>query len=315
MAYQSTVGVEADIPPQHVLQVVGHFRAANLKPISVRRNAGNLPTVISVVRNEKSALPGFLDHYRTLGIEHFCFIDNGSDDGTVEFIASQPDATLYQITDKFCWQKKHGWIFNAILMLGRGRDTWFIYVDADEHIVFPGKLPDLLAAMKRRGISRIRGMLVDMYAKDGENAQSYFDRTGYTEAKFREIISRKGGPRQRIFFSDRSQKPEMTKYPIFQLNGNEVFANPHHIWPYAGNFNSPCYLGILHYKFTDGFADKVKRAVEEKTYWNDSAEYKRYAEVMGVANRPISFYDPDISARYNGAETLIENGLIEDWRV
>ena len=45
----------------------------------------------STVRNEIVRLPHFLAHYRKLGVNHFLFVDNDSDDGTTAFLAEQPD--------------------------------------------------------------------------------------------------------------------------------------------------------------------------------------------------------------------------------
>ena len=40
--------------------------------------------VISVVRNGELYIKSFLDHYRSMGVKHFVFLDNGSTDRTVE---------------------------------------------------------------------------------------------------------------------------------------------------------------------------------------------------------------------------------------
>ena len=48
-----------------------------------------------VVRNESLRLPSTLAHYRQLGVDRFLVIDNGSDDGTLEFLRGQPDTTSF----------------------------------------------------------------------------------------------------------------------------------------------------------------------------------------------------------------------------
>ena len=47
------------------------------------------------VRNERVRLPYFLEYYRKLGVDHFVVIDNGSDDGSREYLAAQPDLSLW----------------------------------------------------------------------------------------------------------------------------------------------------------------------------------------------------------------------------
>ena len=51
--------------------------------------------VLSTVRNERVRLPFFLRYYRKLGVDHFLIVDNGSDDGSREYLAEQPDVSLW----------------------------------------------------------------------------------------------------------------------------------------------------------------------------------------------------------------------------
>eukprot|EP01031_Cornospumella_fuschlensis_P042141 gene42141-51456_t len=61
--------------------------------------------VLSVVRakdyTEALRLPSTLDHHRRLGVDRFLVIDNGSVDGTVDYLTSQPDVHLFQTTESF----------------------------------------------------------------------------------------------------------------------------------------------------------------------------------------------------------------------
>ncbi|MEM9126291.1 MAG: glycosyltransferase family 2 protein, partial [Pseudomonadota bacterium] len=50
---------------------------------------------VSVMRNEVARLPYFLEYYRALGVDHFLVVDNGSDDGTTEVLADQPDLSFW----------------------------------------------------------------------------------------------------------------------------------------------------------------------------------------------------------------------------
>jgi hypothetical protein len=70
-------------------------RRRQLTPVADR--TANLPAqpilLFSTVRNERVRLPYFLTYYRRLGIDHFLIVDNGSDDGTREYLADQPDVS------------------------------------------------------------------------------------------------------------------------------------------------------------------------------------------------------------------------------
>lgn len=51
--------------------------------------------VFSTLRNERVRLPYFLKYYRDMGVNHFVMVDNASTDGSAEFLAQQPDVSLF----------------------------------------------------------------------------------------------------------------------------------------------------------------------------------------------------------------------------
>ena len=316
--------------PDYVADVIKEASDVSLKLISQATRAADSenPILISVIKNEVRLLPDFLRHYRALGVERFVILDNGSDDGSVELLSSQSDVDCYAVHRRFRWPEKQGWINRVVSEYGH--DEWYLYADADEHMVFSGSeeysFRDLIGFAKALGVTRVRGMLIDTYAdgpilsydlKDGQSLKGafpFFDSDSYVEDRYREIISRKGGPRPRRFtHGDGKFNPEMTKYPLFQLQPGELMANPHHIYPFEGNFDSPCVIGMLHYKFLPGFVEKIKRAIKDKTYWDGSSEYRRYLTALKR--------EPDLSLMYSGtrryqtSEDLVAAGLIEriDW--
>lgn len=282
------------------------------------------PIVLSVVRDEAAHLPEFLAHYRALGVERFAFVDNGSADGTVQLLAAQPDVDLYQVLAPFAWPVKQGWI--SRLARHYGEDRWFVYADADEHLVFDGfedhSLQDLVAVATAMKIDRVRGFLLDMYgegplvggvgdAAPFQAAYPFFDGSGYREADDHELVSRKGGPRQRLFAAyDAAFDPELTKYPLFRLGGGAMMVNPHHLWPYAANFGTPRLVALLHYKFLPGMVHKIDVAIDRGSYWQNSLEYRIYLRAL-AENPAVSFYDPAVSVRFENGAGLVRLGLIE----
>jgi glycosyltransferase involved in cell wall biosynthesis len=313
--------------PEHVRSVLAALETAELTTLATSPNPlpdrGN-PIVISVVKNEVDRLVDFLRHYRDAGVERFCFIDNGSTDGTLDYLFVQPDTDVFQHLGTFDWIVKQSWINRAIRHYGLKR--WYMCVDADEHVVFDGlgrhSFAELAALMEAAGITRVRGLLVDMYADgalteakysaggDLKQAFPFYDKDNYVEGYCPEIMSVKGGPRARVFGgADEKFKPELTKYPLFCLGPDEYMANPHHIWPYDGNFESPRYLAIMHFKFLPGMTDKIRAAIESEAYWGGSLEYKCYAKVL--AETPgISMVGP-ISAIYGNPQDFVTTRLIE----
>lgn len=319
---------KARLKPTYVSEVLAEIDVADMNLVKQRTpSPSSTPVLICVLKDELVLLPDFFRHYREAGIDDFVLIDNGSSDGTLEYLKDQSDTTVYSVRRPFVWQRKQGWIMRAIRMASRdGERKWFLYVDADEHVVFHGvghySFEDLVVTMESIGMYRVRGMLIDMYPEGPllESAYQpperlldsypYFDAAGYAEARFNEVISRKGGPRQRAFGHVRSTfRPELTKYPLFRLLTGDVFANPHHIWPYERNFLSPCYLGILHFKFLPGMLDRIKMAVSQKSYFDNSLEYRCYQKVFQASPR-LSLHTA-VSACYVAPLDLVSNDLIK----
>ncbi|MCK4861356.1 MAG: glycosyltransferase family 2 protein, partial [Rhodobacteraceae bacterium] len=92
--------------------------------------------LFSTVHNERHRLSYFLDYYRNLGVNHFFFIDNASDDGTGEFLAAQPDVSLWHSEGSYK-RSNFGmdWINN--LLRKYAREHWCLIVDVDEFFVYP----------------------------------------------------------------------------------------------------------------------------------------------------------------------------------
>jgi hypothetical protein len=118
------------------------------------------------VRNELPLLPDFMRHYRSIGIEVFCFIDNDSDDGSREYLLSQPDCIVFY-TDESYREANFAadWINRLIKELDFS--GWLILADADEHLCYPGienrRIQALLADYEGLGFDAVYAVMVDMY--------------------------------------------------------------------------------------------------------------------------------------------------------
>ena len=61
---------------------------------SLRLDADEILAFVCV-RDEALRLPWFLEYYRQAGVDHFFVVDNGSSDGSTDYLLSQPDVFLY----------------------------------------------------------------------------------------------------------------------------------------------------------------------------------------------------------------------------
>ena len=102
---------------------------------SCNKDDFSMPVVVVAVRNDIPHLMVLLEHYRGLGINNFAIIDNDSDDGTLEYLLSQKDVSVYSAKTQFKDYYKNGWKNQVIARMGLNH--WYIYIDADELLVYP----------------------------------------------------------------------------------------------------------------------------------------------------------------------------------
>ncbi|KZL05361.1 hypothetical protein PsAD2_04286 [Pseudovibrio axinellae] len=92
--------------------------------------------LICVLRDEFDILPAFLNHYRSIGVTSFYFVDTGSSDGTRNYLLNQNDVQLYTADGGYP-QANAGvdWVNEIGQQHCIGK--WTIVVDADEFLQLP----------------------------------------------------------------------------------------------------------------------------------------------------------------------------------
>lgn len=132
--------------------------------------------LFSVLRNERLRLPFFLDYYRALGVGHFLVVDNGSEDGSAEYLGAQPDVSLWSTAASYK-RARYGadWMNRLLRRFGHGH--WCLTVDVDEFLVYPfcdtRPLPALTGWLDASSIRSFGAMLLDMYPKGPIDAVPY----------------------------------------------------------------------------------------------------------------------------------------------
>ncbi|MGX1499062.1 hypothetical protein ACSSV1_004113 [Labrenzia sp. MBR-25] len=128
----------------------------------------NIPAdgVVAVILayNELLRFPYFLEHYRALGISHFLVVDNNSSDGSLEFLASQPDVQLIRTEKEYRDYKS---IWRQLLCDRYLTDRWVIFPDVDELFVYPGwpekKIDNIVQYLNAGNYAAMFCPMVDMY--------------------------------------------------------------------------------------------------------------------------------------------------------
>jgi len=170
-------------------------------------------------RDERLRLPAFLGHYRTLGVNRFFVVDNGSTDGTVDYLTKQPDVHLFHTSNRYS-QAGSGIEWMNALLARFGTGLWCVTVDIDELLVYPGSehvpLKTLTSYLDQRRVEALACMLLDLYPErplsessyaEGEDllaAAPYFDTGPYERRKVDSCpdILLRGGMRERIFYPE-----------------------------------------------------------------------------------------------------------------
>jgi len=252
-------------------------------------------------RNEDQRLPYFLQYYRDLGVDHFLMVDNNSDDGGQDYLASQPDVSLWH-TSKSYGASRFGVDWLTYLQGKYAHDHWALTVDVDEFFVYPfcdtrpiRALADWLDASEMRSFG---AMLLDMYPKGPVSAQQYikgddpfkiacwFDAGNYTITRnaYLRNLWIQGGPRARMFFADKpKQAPALNKIPFVKWQRPYVYVSSTHMMlPRGLNFVYDRQGGektsgvLLHAKFLNTFIDRASEEAARAEHYAGGREYRSY---------------------------------------
>ncbi|WP_170335737.1 glycosyltransferase family 2 protein [Ruegeria arenilitoris] len=278
-----------------------------LKPF--KDNTANIQSdsvlLMSVVRNEKIRLPYFLSYYRKLGIDHFLFVDNNSDDGTAEYLSEQPDVSLWSARASYK-RASFGLDWSNYLLRKYARDHWVLTVDPDEFFIYPfcdtRPIRALTDWLDSTGVRSFGTMLIDMYpegpvqeavyheGKDPFEISPWFDSGNYMISKNPTYgnLWIQGGPRSRVFFQDNPEKaPALNKIPLVKWDKRYVYvSSTHSLLPRGLNQVYDEWGGektsgaLLHAKLIDILGEKAREEMTRNQHYRASGEYRAYLEQL-----------------------------------
>lgn len=287
--------------------------------------------IVCLVRDGIDYLPYFFDYHRNLGVVHFAFVDNGSRDGSLEYIKAQPDTTIYYSELSFAYYQMP---FKKFLCDKYGWNNWTILLDIDEYFDYPQSdqvsLHELLEYLETYDYTTMVGYMLDMFSKhplkeldedpeDLSTKYTLFDLThvdrneytltfGYTNNRENETIQNLSGGIKKRFFGDVGL---ITKHPLFHLKpGMACTSNCHDI----RNAKVADVTAVLyHYKYTQYYTKMLKRAVTEKRYapkheYGGAGGYQVASDIL-EANPTLSLLTED-SQELHGTRQLVEQGFL-----
>jgi len=278
-------------------------KSASLRARSLRTDLIGPRDILAFVtlRNEMLRLPYFLDYYRAQGVQHFLMVDNGSSDGTAEYLEGQRDVSLWVTTDSYKGAS-YGvdWLNHLLWRYGAGH--WVLVLDVDEFLLYPfcdtrplQALTDWLDSQGRRSFG---AMLLDMYPKGPIAAQPYqtsqnpfeiarfFDSGNLSirrNARYNNLWIQ-GGVRQRIVMAQTpATSPALNKTPLVKWSRKYAYiSSTHTLLPRGlnkvydesgGEFASGV---LLHAKFLDTILEKAQEESQRGEHYAGSREYRAY---------------------------------------
>ena len=283
------------------------FRALRKRPqlrCLVNRTAkiakGDILAAVTV-RNEMMRLPHFLDHHRRLGVAHFLFVENGSDDGTREFLAEQPDVSLWSTPQSYKLSR-FGMDWLTALQARYAHGHWCLTLDADEIFIYPHHdtrpLPALTEWLDREGRTSFGALMLDMYPKGRLSAHPYqagddpfatlcwFDGGNYMIRRKPDLQNLwiQGGVRARCFFGEKPRRaPTMGKIPLVKWNRRFAYvSSTHSLLPrrlnhvYADDGGEMASGILLHSKFLNMVVEKSAEEKHRQEHFANSDLYNGY---------------------------------------
>jgi uncharacterized protein (TIGR02466 family) len=319
------------------------FAKARAMQIDVLKSAAGSSGVscFSIVRNELYFLPHFLRHYRQLGVGHFIFYDDKSEDGTRDLLLSQPDCTLLGSDHSFQQPMADGKPFHyharTLIPERFAPDRWCLTVDADEFLFLPepfSDLVELIAELETRGHICALAPMVDFYPErlslrnyshdlgPFEGCHWWFDRDpGFERHPLSGVI--RGVPRgvrvrlmdmllerdpsqeHRIFGGEAQSYARLWKVPLLKTGRQLRRVDTHSV-----NAVPPTdiQLALAHFKFVPSTDAKVRDALERKSYFAQSREYRFIEAALELlAEDQLT---GDESVRFESSKSLEQAGLL-----
>ena len=138
-------------------------------------------SLLAILRDEMYFLPAFLAHYRKLGVKRFIFLNDRSDDGSLEYLLQQPDTVVVESDRTFGdiiempGNHSADTVHHRTLHLLRGmlhdmfaQGRWALQVDLDEFVRLPDGMTfqDLVVELENKRALVVWGVMLDVYPKD-----------------------------------------------------------------------------------------------------------------------------------------------------
>lgn len=287
--------------------------------------------MVCLIRNGIYYLDTLLSHHRALGVKHFLFIDNGSDDGTREYLAREQGVTVISNLLPVAQYENDMRAEIARQIINGG---WFLFLDSDELLDLPHSegrdISDYIAYSNEIGATCVIAQRLDMYAANPlaeteawsyANSVEHFDRFseyGIQEYDYHDtenvdvwwflssnvatnpdIKLKFGGIRGEVF----GENCGLTIHPLVKnVPGIDLRPHPH----FASRVTCADFTGLVrHYKFAGAFLSREREQVARGTWQHGEGEKR--LKVIQDADFSISSTE---NQYYTGTRPLVVTGFL-----
>lgn len=304
------------------------LRRADARPITLDETD---IVCCATIRNERRRLPFFVEYHRGCGVTRFFFVDNGSTDGSLDWLLGQSDVHVFRSSASFA-SANFGAAWFELILRRHALDHWVLILDADELFHYPRcevrSLRALCAELDAAELYAYPALLLDMYSdrpirdtvaepgQDFREVCAFFDRKFFHHRALADGRRRPlrfwGGLRRRVFGGHRWSYC-LSKIPLLKYRPECVLGGGQHVTAYPEKRIATERGAVLHFKFVATFPDYSAAEVERREHAAEAGEYRAYAATLAT-NPDLSLHDPSLSVRLEGSVQLVELGImgIED---
>jgi len=281
--------------------------------------------ILCIVKNGAHYIDQFIQYHQNLGVKQFTFIDNGSDDDTINLAASYPFVRIYlnELPYKTYWHH-----FKRFMFEEYGKGYWNLVLDIDEFFEFPFEgeisLNELIDYNDNAGYTAVVTQMVDLVpdedvlssdkSNDFQKQHIYYSADNLKIEPYDTILPGNKISNLAIKFNMCGWRDKifgvgdimLTKHSFIKGDGVLKYVHDH----FVENASVADYTCILkHYKFGGDFIDYVENAVLEENHYDNSREYKKYKAKI-KSEEGLNLYHKQM-LDINEKNHLFENFLFE----
>lgn len=278
--------------------------------------------VLAVIKNCEDYIETFIQYYLDQGFAHVVLMDNGSTDSTIALASQSDRVTVLQCLLPFGQYKRHMCNYMAYRF---STHHWCLLADCDEFFDYPGSehidLSQLIQYLNQTHATAVLVQMLDMYPQTAIGP--VYPNTNFRAAhQWFEIDTldpkpippgldnhlpscdlhlNYGGVRQRIF----GASPLLSKFSLIKPD-RYLHLVGLHLVSWAKIADLSCV--VCHYKFLDGFSQRVNQAIRQGQYYQGSAEYKQYQSKLTEPTGLRLWHETSIALE--SSQQLVDLGVL-----